>query len=199
MKNTENLKKVTIKAEYSRRYPDPLNKSSNGGALNIEHHVLLSRAINVPEGISDAPNPRVQNTDRAIYKEVRESLDNAADLSFHLKNKGITILAHHVETSEDKKTVALYLGKNDGIADGAHTYRIILEAQEEETCPEGQHVKFEVLTGIPQEMGPEISGGLNTAVQVDDASLRNLEGRFDWVKEILKDTDFGNCISYMQN
>ena len=199
MKNTENLKKVTIKAEYSRRYPDPLNKSSNGGALNIEHHVLLSRAINVPEGISDAPNPRVQNTDRAIYKEVRESLDNAADLSFHLKNKGITILAHHVETSEDKKTVDLYLGKNDGIADGAHTYRIILEAQEEETCPEGQHVKFEVLTSIPQEMGPEISGGLNTAVQVDDASLRNLEGRFDWVKEILKDTDFGNRISYMQN
>jgi len=199
MKNTKNLEKATIKAEYTRRYPDPLNKSSEGDPVNIEHHVLVSRAIDVPASISKAPNPRAQNTDRAIYKEVRESLDNAADLSFHLKNKGVTILAHHVAYSEDKKTVDLYLGEGDGIVDGAHTYQIILEAQNAETCPERQYVKFEVLTGIPQEMGPEITGGLNTAVQVDDASLLNLKKEFDWVKEILKDTNFGGRISYMQN
>ena len=198
MTNTK-LDKVTIKAEYSRRYPDPLNKGTDGNSLNIEHHVLLSRAIDVPEAISKAPNPRAQRTDRGIYKDIRESLDNVTDLSFHLKNKGITILAHHVESSEDKKTVDLYLGEGDGIVDGAHTYQIILEAQEAETCPEGQYVKFEVLTGVTQDMGPEITGGLNTAVQVDDASLLNLKKDFNWVKEILKDTDFGSRISYMQN
>jgi len=199
MADMKRLKKATIKAEYSRRYPDPLNKSANGDRLNIEHHVLVSRAIDVPTGISKAPNPRVQRTDRGIYTDVRKSLDNDTDLSFHLKNKGITILAHHLEASEDKKTLDLYLGENDGIVDGAHTYQIILEAQEAETCPAGQYIKFEVLTGIPQEMGPEITGGLNTAVQVDDASLLNLKKEFDWVKEILKDTDFGDRISYMQN
>src|SRR4030042_2146432 len=97
MKNIKNLEKATIKAEYSRRYPDPLNKSSDGDPLNIEHHILVSRAIDIPEGISKAPNPRVQRTDRGIYKEVRKSLDNTDDLSFHLKNKGVTVLAHHVE------------------------------------------------------------------------------------------------------
>jgi hypothetical protein len=199
MTNVKTLEKVTIKAEYSRRYPDPLNKSSDSDPLNIEHHILVSRAIDVPEGISKAPNPRAQNTDRAIYKEVRESLDNAADLSFHLKNKGITVLAHHVEYSTDKKTVYVYLGEGDGIVDGAHTYQIILEAQAAGTCPEGQYVKLEVLTGIPSDMGPEITGGLNTAVQVEDASLMNLEGAFDWIKEALKKTDFGDRIAYKQN
>jgi hypothetical protein len=199
MKNIKNLEKATIKAEYSRHYPDPLNKSSDGDQLNIEHHILVSRAIDVPAGISKAPNPRVQRTDKGIYKEVRKSLDNTDDLYFHLKNKGITILAHHVEYGTDKKTVDLYLGEGDGIVDGAHTYQIILDAQEAGTCPEGQYVKLEVLTGIPQEMGPEITGGLNTAVQVDDASLMNLEGAFDWVKETLKKTAFGDRIAYKQN
>ncbi len=199
MKNN-NLDKVTIKAEYSRRYPDPLNKSSDGNTLNIEHHVLLSRAIDIPENISKAPNPREQRIDKGIYKKVRESLDNTDDLSFHLKNKGITILAHHVEYNDtDKKIVDLYLGEDDGIADGAHTYEIILKAKAEETCPEGQYIKFEVLTGVPQDMGPEITGGLNTAVQVDDTSLMNLEHEFDWIKETLKKTEFGDHISYKQN
>lgn len=199
MKNTKNFDAATIPVEYSRRFPDPLNKSTNGDVLNIEHHILLSSAIDVPPGISKAPNPRVQRTDKGIYKKVRESLDNYDDLSFHLKNKGITILAHHVEYSEDKKLVDIFIGDGDGIVDGAHTYQIILEAQDEGTCPEGQYIKFEVLTGIPQNMASEITGGLNTAVQVDDASLMNLEGKFDWVKEILKDTEYGDQISYKQN
>jgi hypothetical protein len=199
MKNNRNLEKATIKAEYSRRYPDPLNKSTDGNPLNVEHHILVSRAIDVPSGISLAPDPRAQKTDRGIYKEVRKSLDNSDDLSFHLKNKGITILAHHVEYGTDKRTADLYLADGDGIVDGAHTYQIVLEAQEDGTCPEGQYVKFEVLTGVPLEMGPDISGGLNTAVQVDDASLMNLTGDFDWVKETLKDTDYGDRISYKMN
>jgi hypothetical protein len=199
MVSIKNLEKTIIKAEYSRHYPDPLNQSPEGDPLHIEHHVLLSRAMDVPKGISKAPNPRAQRTDKGIYKDVRKSLDNADDLSFHLKNKGITLLAHHIEYSADKKMAAVYLGQGDGIADGAHTYQIILDAQDEGTCPEGQYVKFEVLTGIPQEMGPDITSGLNTAVQVDDVSLMNLEREFEWVKETLKKTKFGEQISYKQN
>ncbi|MBI4297989.1 MAG: AIPR family protein [Chloroflexi bacterium] len=197
--NTHSLTSVTIKAEYSRRYPDPLNQNSEGDPVNIEHHILLSRAVDIPDGISKAPNPREQRTDRGIYKEIRKSLDNSADLSFHLKNKGVTILARHVEYSADKKTAILYLGEGDGIADGAHTYEIVRESKIDGTCPEGQFVKFEVLTGTPLGMGVDITGGLNTAVQVDDASLLNLEGEFDWVKETLAATSFGNLISYKQN
>ncbi len=199
MSNIKNLVKAIIKSEYSRRYPDPLNVNVEGDLLNIEHHILISRAIDIPIDISMAPNPREQRTDRGIYKIVRKSLEDESDLSFHLKNKGITILAHQVEYSSDKKTATVHFSEKDGIADGGHTYKIIKETRSAGTCPEGQYVKFEIITGVPQELSVDITGGLNTAVQVDDASLLNLTGEFEWVKETLKETLYGGKIAYMQN
>lgn len=199
MSNIKNFGKAIIKSEYSRRYPDPLNVNVEGDPLNIEHHILVGRAIDVPSGISKAPNPREQRIDKGIYKIVRESLEDTSDLSFHLKNKGITILAHQVEYSVDKKTATVYLGENDGIADGGHTYEIILAAQSAGTCPEGQYVKVEIITGVPKELSVDITGGLNTAVQVEDASLLNLQDSFEWVKKSLEKTGYGDKISYKQN
>lgn len=193
------LQKVIIKSEYTRKYPDPLNQDVSGDPYNIEHHILVSRAIDVPSGIPKDPNPREQRIDYSIYKMVRESLEDADDLSFHLKNKGITILAHKVDYSPDKRVATVYLGESDGIADGAHTYEIILAAQGNETCPKGQYIKFEVITGIPREMRVDITGGLNTAVQVQPASLANLEGHFEWVKETLRGMPYADKIAYKQN
>lgn len=193
------LQKVLIKTDYTRKYPDPLNQDVSGDPYNIEHHILVSRAIDVPSGIPKDPNPREQRIDYGIYRKVRESLEDADDLSFHLKNKGITILAHKVDYSPDKRVATVYLSEGDGIADGAHTYEIILAAQGNETCPDGQYIKFEVITGIPREMRVDITGGLNTAVQVQPASLANLEGQFEWVKETLKDMPYANEIAYKQN
>ncbi|MFZ3121816.1 MAG: AIPR family protein [Thermodesulfovibrionales bacterium] len=194
------LNKFILKSDYSRRYPDPLNKTEEGDPYNIEHHVLLIRAIDVPSGIPKTPNPREQRIDKGIYKEVTESLKSTDELSFHLKNKGITILAHQVEYSTaDKKVATVFFGEKDGIADGGHTYEIILATQADELCPEEQYVKIEIITGVPQEMAVDITGGLNTAVQVDDASLMNLEGSFEWVKEALKKEPYAEQISYKQN
>ncbi|MDA8339706.1 MAG: AIPR family protein [Nitrospiraceae bacterium] len=199
MSNKKNLNKAIVKSEYSRRFPDPMNENINGDSLNIEHHILLSRAIDIPSGIPPTPNPREPRIDKGIYKKVRESLENTADLSFHLKNKGMTILAHQVEYSADKRIATVFFGENDGLADGRHTYEIIRAAQADGTCPEGQYAKIEIITGVPQEMAVDITGGLNTAVQVDDASLMNLEGKFDWVKEALKKEPYADQIAYKQN
>lgn len=193
------LNKSILKTDYSRRYPDPLNKAEEGDPYNIDHHILLIRAIDVPSGIPKTPNPREQRIDKGIYKEVTESLKSTDELFFHLKNKGITILAHQVEYSTDKKIATVFFGEKDGIADGGHTYEIILATQADGSCPEEQYVKIEIITGVPQEMAVDITGGLNTAVQVDDASLMNLEGKFDWVKEALKKETYAEQISYKQN
>ncbi len=111
----------------------------------------------------------------------------------------MTILAHQVEYSADKRIATVFFGENDGLADGRHTYEIIRAAQADGTCPEGQYAKIEIITGVPQEMAVDITGGLNTAVQVDDASLMNLEGKFDWVKEALKKEPYADQIAYKQN
>ena len=109
------------------------------------------------------------------------------------------MLAHKVEYSADKRISTLYMGENDGIADGAHTYEIILNARSKGSCPDGQYVKFEVITGVPINMMVDITGGLNTAVQVQEASLANLEGKFEWIKEEIKDMPYRDKISFKQN
>ena len=193
-------KPIIIKSDYSRRYPDPLNQCvDEDDAYNIEHHILLCKAIDVPEGISKGPNPREQKIDYGIYKKIQGSLEDVDDLTFHLKNKGITVLANKVEYSDDKRTANILLGEKGGIADGGHTYEILLDSKRKGTCPEGQYVKFEVLTGVPHEMFVDITGGLNTAVQVQEASLANLEGKFEWIKEELKGMPYADSIAYKQN
>ncbi len=197
--STQKLQKVILKTDYARRFPDPLNNLLEDEPYNIEHHILLCKTIHLPSGISKKPNPREQRIDWGIYKDVQASLEASEDLTFHLKNKGITILAHKVNYSEDKKVATVYLGENDGIADGAHTYEIILDSQSKDDCPDGQYVKFEILTGIPSGMMVDITGGLNTAVQVQEASLANLEGKFEWIKETIKDMPYRNKIAFKQN
>jgi len=190
-------RKMVVHADYSRRFPDPLNKQGLRRLANVEHHILLCKAANLPDGIPTTPNPRAQKTDKAIYKEVRESLLDLNDTTFHLKNKGITVIAKKVIPSEDKRSVEILFGEEDGIVDGAHTYKIILENRDD--CPPNQYVKVELLTGIPQDMVEPIAGGLNTAVQVQAMSLANLAHKFDWIKELLQDEQYAGEIAYKEN
>lgn len=190
---------IVLKSDYSRRYPDPLNTLTNDEPFNIEHFVLLCKAIDLPPNISDEPNPRKQDTDRALYKRVRLSLESPDEPTFHLKNKGITIIARKVEMSDDKRSATIYLGTGDGIADGGHTYKIIQEAKADGTCPGSQYVKVEVLTGIDKDTAVDITDGLNTALQVQLKSLLNLRSDFQWIEDELKGTPYANDIAYMEN
>lgn len=195
------IMKVIIKTDYSRRFPDPLNQPTADPErqYNIEHNILLCKAVEVPSGISKEPNPREQNIDRKVYKDIRDSLEDAGDPTFHLKNKGITILAQKVEYSEDKKIATILMADGDGIVDGGHTYEIIMASKGASQCPENQYVRIEVLTGVPRDMFVDITEGLNTAVQVQEASLANLQGKFDWIMKILASKPYADQIAYREN
>ncbi len=197
MYNTK-LTKIILKTDYSRRFPDPLNKLETSNSV-MEHHILLVKAIDLPKEISLTPNPREQNIDKRVYKKIQSSLVDPKDTKFHLRNKGITMFAHKVEISDDKKFVTAFLGAEDGIADGGHTYKIITDAQEKENFPDNQYVKIEIITGVPDEDKVEIVGGLNTCVQVQAASLANLDSKFEWVKQEIKDMPYANKIAYREN
>ena len=190
---------IVFKPEYSRQHPDPLNKNSSGVPIHIEHHIFVLNASQLPEGIPKSPNPREQNTNKYIYRDIRASLDDVNDPTFHLKNIGITAFAQRVEYSRNKDTATVLFADGQGIVNGAHTYEIIQESRADGDCPDNQFVKMEILTGVPPEMIPDVASGLNTAVQVDPASIMNLEGLFEWVKEELKGTPYENRISYKQN
>lgn len=195
-KETE-MNSILFKADYSRRYPDPITKDVDEKIPNLEHHLFICRAKNLPVNIPLDPNPRKQKTDKSVYRLVRDSLLADADLTFHLKNKGITIIADSVKYSGDKRLSEVFFAEGQGIVDGGHTYRIVLENQSE--CSENQYVKIEILTGVPDFLIEPIAQGLNTAVQVQEMSLANLRHEFDWIKALLKDEPYYAQISFREN
>jgi hypothetical protein len=126
---------------------------------------------------------------------------------FHLKNKGITILAESVSKSKDDDSLIVYFASEmQGIVDGAHTYELIVrnkdfifDANSSRETPITQFVKIEIITGTENGLVTEIAGGLNTAVQVQKMSLAELDKKFEWIKEELEEAGFLDHIAFKQN
>lgn len=178
----------------ARRFPDPTFKPEG------QRTILLCRCCDLPANLPLDPNPRAQNYDKMVYRNVMRSLLNelGEPNTFHLKNKGLTLLAKEIRrASEDCYEV--FFEDGQGIADGAHTYGIIRQKVDEGTCPQSQYVKVEILTGIPHYLADEIAGGLNTSVQVQVKSLANQRGQFKWIQELLKDQPYAGAIAYRDN
>jgi len=163
----------------------------------------------MPEGLPKGANPREQNIDRGIYRDIMKSLlnEDCTPNTFHLKNKGISILAEEVTKAEnDEELVVRFSSPEQGIVDGGHTYEIInsgkskiAELNQGEGNSINQYVKIEVLTGIDSNLITEIAGGLNTAVQVQRMSLADLGNEFEWIKEELAKKNFLQYVAFKQN
>jgi len=187
---------IRFHARYARRVPDPIFGESH----SMERHVLLCPVRVIPEGLSFDPNARTPNINRAVYKKVRSSLldDCPSPGTFHLKNKGITIVAQRVKKINDNE-LDVYFDEGHGIVDGGHTYDLIVKTRASQELPEKQFVKVEILTGLSASLIPEVAGGLNTSVQVQDMSLLDLGDAFEWIKDELRDEPYFQRIAWSEN
>ena len=189
-----------FKTKFSRRFPDPVfNKTHNS-----EKHIFLMKCQDLPLNIGNDPNARTPNTNKSIYKKIKESLladDSSNSMEngfFHLKNKGITIVAESVEQKGDNIYEVKMLENHHGILDGGHTYKLITDNVDE--ISENQYVQVEIRTGIPHDWITSMAEGLNTSIQVSQESLFNLEGQFEWLKSILKSNKLINeSIAWQEN
>jgi len=204
-------KAIEIKTKVIRRIPE------------FAHHlgeriIAIVSVEDIPVDLPTAPNPRDPNINRHIWRQVKNELMNVggcAPNTFHLKNKGITIVAAKCK----KKTIAKqeYLQvvfdscQDHGVVDGGHTYHLLKQQQKEiinhniqclsdkELQPITQFVKIEILAGYDNNFTPEIARGLNTGIQVKEQSLSDLLGNYDSIKDALKNYAVGNKISYNEN
>ena len=192
------LTKFRFTPVFSRRIPDPNFSKSHG----IERHLLTMRVSDVPKELPLDPNARTPNPNRRVYREVKESLYNRSPGepdTFHLKNKGITIVAQSVDkVGQEEFDVHVRQGVH-GIVDGGHTYTLISDALGDTDLPPDQFVNVEIRVGVPDSWITEIAGGLNTSVQVQDMSLDNLAGKFDWLKDMLQDEPYFGKIAWSEN
>lgn len=227
---------VQVVAHEPRRHEDPLNPGATSHIMRVSVESLPAFA-DMPLN----PNPRRPDSKTKqgkfgrvtthIHKGIVDSLLNR-DLSdasqantFHLKNKGITLIATKCEVDKNATEVAQRKGEiqpkehiiniqfdpqsNDGLLDGAHTHALIdyckpiiqeLNAQEDSddsVLPIRQYVTLEVMTGYPPTLIPEISKGRNTGLPVSAASIIDYQKDFDWIKDSLSN-EAKNRISFYQ-
>jgi hypothetical protein len=204
MSSATSTSTATFVADFARRIPDPT-------VSNAERHVMFVRVLDVPDDLPKDPNPRAQKIDRLIYREVGKHLLNEEGTpnTFHLKNKGITLIAEKVQRgTNDEHVYEVTFGSGHGIVDGGHTYEILRanrESIEELNDSDGdgpeidQFVKFEIVTGLTEDLVPEIARGLNTAVQVQEMSLADLSNEFGWIKETIKSEPYADKIAFREN
>jgi hypothetical protein len=189
-----------FKPTTSRRIPDPVFKR----LFDTERHIFVMNVKDIPLDLSTDPNARKPNINKQVYREIEKSLlnqqEHAEPNSFHLKNKGITIIANSVEQVGDHDyKITLDHSQNHGIVDGGHTYALISKHKLDDDLPDNQFVTVEIRTGIKQEWIQDISGGLNTGVQVQAMSLDNLSGMFEKIKTELKLHNLDNSIAWSEN
>ena len=185
---------------FSRRLPDPVF------GPHAQRHIFMVPIERVPVGLPRDPNPRSPNINRGVWRDIARHLVNEEGTpnTFHVKNKGITIIAKSVERLDDDRHSVTF-APGDGIVDGGHTYELITSMQDElATRSQGaeriaQFVKIEILTGFPAELATEIAGGLNTAIQVQSFSLENLKGKFDWIRDSLSSQKYLEEIDFREN
>ncbi len=202
--------KLTLLATIVRRLPDPVFFHSHG----IQHWVGFVRAADLVPEISFGPNARSPNIKKAVYRTVDDSLGNVDCIkdTFHLKNLGIVFNAKSVRSVREGKRkigdenvgfveldVQLPDPEVHGILNGGHTYTIALNAIKGGHVPPHQHIPFSIRTNVPNDWLPEIAGGLNTAMQVQDMSLDDLAGAFEWIKEELSGTPYFDKINWSEN
>lgn len=167
----------------------------------IEKHIFLVRASEVPEGIRTDANARdPKGLNRRVYREVAESLMGRDTIigSFDLMNKGIVCLAESVKRREDN-LYEFVVDDGQGIVDGGHTYKIICDAQNDPALPDEQCVEFQIRTGVSEGMITDIARGLNSGIQVKDHSIANLDGKYDWLKDDLGSESYFNRIAWEES
>lgn len=190
--------RITLRPRFARRLPDPFSNSTHG----TERHIFFVSVADLPAGIALDPSPRALKTRWDIYKEVQNSLldIDCTPGTFHLKNRGITIIARHVDKLEENE-YQIEFDTGHGVIDGAHTYRLITEAQQDPNVvlPKRQFVKVEVITKVPNEWIGEISGALNTSIQAQRSSLAHLQEALQWIKDELQSEPYFKSIAWSES
>lgn len=192
------MPKIKLETRLARRMPDPLNTSTSGA----ERHIFFVPVKSLPVAIPLDPAPRAPKTRWDVYKDVRNSLldKDCTPGTFHLKNRGITIVARDV-TKVDDDLHEVHLEDGDGIIDGLQTYRLIMEAQQDSsvTLPTKQFVMVEVITKLPKEWLAEISGGLNTAMLSQRSALAHLQDALEWIKDEVGTEKYARSIVWSED
>lgn len=161
-------------------------------------YFALCHVKDLPDNIPMDTNPREQNLNTNVAKQIRDGLIMNRQQIFHLLNRGLLISADSISFNDETSELTMTFTDEEthGDIDGGHTYKIIKKHRDQ--LDFDQYVRLEIMTGI-EDFFDELAAARNTSVQVQDKSLAELAGRFDFIKDALKDCAFFDEIFYKEN
>ena len=192
------MKVLNFRTKSFRKIPNPFYNLDNF-MDNSEMYVMICDVKDIPKDIPMETNPREQKLNTGVARKIRASLINERTHKFYLLNRGLTISAKSIKYDNKNDLVTIEFENYDvhGDIDGGHTYKIILEEQDNLDYGE-QFVKIEVLTGV-EEIFQELAAARNTSVQVQDKSIAELENRFDIIKQSIEGETYAKNIYFREN
>lgn len=179
-----------IPVKEFKRSNDPLDREEK------RKYTCYVHVDNVPKNIPMLTNPREQKLTSSVAKKIEESL-LSNDGNFHMKNRGIVISADKVifDNKTDTMTMVVTEPYEHGDIDGGHTYKLILEHQNEGVI---QYVSFEIMVGV-EDIIEDLAEARNTSSQVDEKSMAELGKHFEPIKDGIGGMPFFNRIAFKQN
>lgn len=205
------IKHYKVRAEIVRKTVDPFFNPKKHGTQTITYYNCFFDINNLIPRMMDVPikpaNPRDHDNlpNKAVMRDIRDEYLNDQSM-FHLKNSGITMNVKYVdEIGDNILNIAIDEDeeKRHGILNGGTTFTVLKNVIKEllevdYDLPRNKYVKVELRVGLDPRLVPSTSEGLNTHASVTRASLLNLENKFDFIQNVLKDQPYGNQISYRQ-
>jgi len=178
----------------------------------LERNELLVPLSSYPGDFGLGPNPREPKMNSRVSKRIGETLENNPE-TFHLLNRGITVVAKDIQFDNKSKRVRLTLHEDDeeeenfGILDGGNTNARIKnwrESLDDSSELENTFVNMQVL--IPQQNGDDSPGktvldllndvkeARNTSVQVTEKSLADARKHFELLKDAVSQTPYADRV-----
>lgn len=174
--------------------------------------VMWVRLEDLPRDFKLDPNARRADVNSKVARQIKETLRESPE-NFWKLNSGIQMTARDIDIKDGRQvTLSLFdpeddgeVGIADGVINGGHTYRCIIEVAKELAAEaeavtdlvkrQEAHdrlralnravVRVEVLTGIEKSEMPDISRARNTGEAVRKYSLQNLKGLYEPIKQLL--------------
>jgi AIPR protein len=182
--------------------------------LHIHHAYIKVRDF--PHGkLPDEVNPRSHEDLSGRITDLIQGTLKDSPKWFHILNRGLLVLAQ--KAWYDNRTQTLHVlitsDQEGGLADGATTDRVIRDVKnatsaadfeklmEEEIPPslKDAYVHVEVISGGIGDMLVPLTGARNTSKQVKEFALENLGGGFEWLKDVIEESQFRGRIRYREN
>lgn len=179
-----------IPVKEFKRTNDPLERAEK------RKYTCYVHIDDVPKNIPMLTNPREQKLTSSVAKKIEESL-LSNDGNFHMKNRGIVISADKVifDNKKDVMTMVVTNPYEHGDIDGGHTYKLLLEHQNEGV---NQYVALEIMVGV-EDIIEDLAEARNTSAQVDEKSMAELGKHFEPIKDGIGGMPFFDRIAFKQN